>query len=122
MIWHQGEGDYSGFSATAPKNYYENFKKLVAYCRGVTGNDCLPFICGTVSHNSAQYDSDVEAAVLKLTSEDPYMWCVDMSDAVLLDNWHFNAAWTEYFGKKVYDCLIDAGVIEGEKINPSKPT
>ena len=122
MLWHQGEGDYSGASATAPGKYYENLKKVIAYCRGVVGNSRLPFICGTISHNSAQYDATVEAAILRLASEDPYMWVVDMSNAALLDLYHFNAAWSEYFGKKAYDCLIDAGVITGTKINPSEPT
>lgn len=122
MIWHQGEGDYATGSPTASANYYRNFKKVISYCRGIVGNANLPFICGTISHNSAQYDATIEGAILQLASEDPYMWVVDMSDAVLMDQYHFNAAWSEYFGEKVYDCLIDAKVITGTKLNPSKPT
>ena len=45
-----------------------------------------------------------------------------MNNAQLLDAYHFNAAWAEYFGKKVHDCLVDANVISASKINPSEPT
>lgn len=122
MIWHQGEGDRASYSAAAAANYYTNLKKVIAYCRGIAGNAILPFICGTISHSSAQYDSTVEAATLRIAQEDPYVWVVDMSDAILQDSFHFNAAWSEYFGKKVYDCLIDAKIITGTKLNPQKPT
>lgn len=121
MIWHQGEGDCFYKSKTARYKYYDNLKKVIAYCRGMAKNKRLPFICGTISHASQEYDPKVEEAVLRLASEDPYMWVVDMQDAELQDAYHFNAEWSEYFGKKVYDCLIDAGVITGTKINPSKP-
>lgn len=122
MIWHQGEGDRGSLSPTAATNYYTNFRKLIAYCRGMANNPKLPFVCGTISHNSGQYDATVDEAIRRVASEDDRVYLVDMSDAVLQDQYHFNAAWSEYFGKKVYDCLIDAGVINGAKINPSKPT
>lgn len=122
MIWHQGEGDRGSRSPTAAANYYMNFRKLIAYCRGMASNPKLPFICGTISENSEQYDAIVDAAIRQVAAEDDHVYLVDLSDAVLQDQYHFNAAWSEYFGKKVYDCLIDAGVITGTKINPSKPT
>lgn len=122
MIWHQGESDSSGHSALAANNYYNNFKKVIAFCRGISGNECLPFVCGSLALASAQYDSTVDAAIRKIAAEDPYVWMVDLANAQLQDAYHFDADWSEYFGKKVYDCLIDAGVITGEKLNPSEPT
>ena len=121
MIWHQGESDRASYSATAAANYYTNLKNLIAYCRGIVGNSRLPFIMGTVSRSSDQYDDTVDAAIRRLASEDNYVWLVDLQNASLLDAYHFDAAWSEYFGKKVYDCLIDAGVISGTKLNPSEP-
>lgn len=122
FIWHQGEGDRYTYSNEAAINYYDNFKKLISYVRGVSGNSRLPVIYGTISHNSAQYDARVEAAQWKIAAEDPYCYCIDMKNAQLLDAYHFNAAWVEYLGEKMFDCLIDAGVITGAKINPSEPT
>ena len=122
MIWHQGEGDAARESLMAPANYYSNMKKVIAYCRGVVGNANLPFVFGTVAHASDNYDPVIEAAMRRIAEEDPYVWLVDMSNAELIDQWHFNAAWSEYLGMKYYDCLIDAGVIEGTKLNPSEPT
>lgn len=121
MIWHQGETDAARESPTASKNYYGNLKKVIAYCRGVVGNARLPFVFGTVAHANYDYDESIEAAMHKIAEEDPYVWLVDMSNAELRDQWHFNASWSEYMGKKYYDCLIDAGVITGQKLNPSEP-
>ena len=130
MIWHQGEADSVRQSLTAPENYYSNLKKIIAYCRGVVGNARLPFIFGTVAHENTDYDATVEEAMQQIAEEDPYVWLVDMSDAELMvesgdgwtAKWHFNADWSEYMGKKYYDCLIDAGVITGTKLNPSEPS
>lgn len=121
MIWHQGETDAARESPTASMNYYGNLKKVIAYCRGVVGNARLPFVFGTVAHANYDYDESIEAAMQKIAEEDPYVWLVDMSNAELRDQWHFNASWSEYMGKKYYDCLIDAGVITGQKLNPSEP-
>lgn len=120
MLWHQGEGDAD--SVTASAKYYYNLRSMIAYIRGVVGNDQLPFICGTVPHASASYDVTIEAALQQLSEEDPNFYLVDLSNAVMLDSWHFNAAWSEYFGKCAYDCLIDAGVISGEKLTPAEPS
>ena len=122
MIWHQGEGDRGSYSPTAANNYYNNLKKVIAFCRGIAKNDCLPFILGTISQNSSQYDSIVDSAIRKIATEDEYVYLVDMKNAVLRDAFHFNAAWSVYFGEKVFDALIDAGVITGTKINPSEPS
>jgi hypothetical protein len=126
FVWQQGEGDYapqSGGPRISKKSadYYNNFKCLVAYVRGVAGNKRLPVVCGTVSHRSGQYDPYVEAATLKVAKEDPYMICIDMSGAKLLDSYHFNADSAVYFGYKAFDALIDLGVISATKINPTRP-
>lgn len=124
FLWQQGEGDYStirGGNRRCALDYYYNFKCLVAYVRGVAGNEKLPVICGTVSHLSGQYDPIVEEATLKVADEDPYMTCIDMSQATLLDSYHFDAESAIYFGYKAYDALIDFGVVSGTKINPTPP-
>jgi hypothetical protein len=119
MLWHQGEGDADSEIASA--KYYYNLRSMIAYIRGVVGDTRLPFICGTVPHASASYNATVEAALEQLAQEDPYFYLIDLNDAAMLDSWHFDAAWSEYFGKCAYDRLIDAGVIAGEKLNPAKP-
>jgi hypothetical protein len=116
MLWHQGEADRN-----IADKYYDNLKYLIAYCRGIVGNKRLPFITGTISHNSAQYNATIEAAQQQLASEDPYYYLIDMSGATLLDSYHFDATCSEYFGKMCYDKLIDAGVISGTKLNPTRP-
>ena len=121
LIWQQGEGDRASKSKHAALDYYKNFKCLIAYIRGITGNETLPVICGTVSHLSGQYDPIVEEATLKVAEEDPYMTCIDMSGATLLDSYHFDAECAIYFGYKAYDALIDFGVVSGTKINPTPP-
>ncbi len=123
FIWHQGEGD-AGQTQEVADRYYENLKNMLAYVRGVVGNPRLNFFCGTISNNNHAdaYKGIVNAAYWKLASEDPYFHCVDMSNAVLEDPWHFNYQWSIYFGQKVYDMMIDAGIISGTKVNPSEPT
>ena len=121
LIWHQGEADYSRGSKKAALDYYKNFKCLIAYIRGIVKNERLPIIYGTISHNSGQYCPVVEEAQLKIASEDPYVACIDMSGATLLDAYHFDADSAVYFGHKAYDALIDFGIITGTKIEPTPP-
>ena len=98
MIWHQGEGD-----RMVPDNYYTNLKCLIAYCRGIVGNQRLPFICGTISTKSSQYNSTIDTAIRKIAEEDTYVYLIDIADASLLDLYHFDADWAEYFGKCAYN-------------------
>lgn len=114
MIWHQGESDRASFSSLAAHHYYTNLKHTIAYCRGIVGNQRLPLICGTISHRSKQYDQQVDNAIRKLAAEDPYIYLIDMSGATLLDNFHFDASSSIYFGKCVYNQLIEAGVIPAD--------
>ena len=118
IVWHQGEADGSVVMAV---HYYEQLKKLIAYIRGVCGNPTLPFIGGTISHRSGNYSAIVENAMLKVAAEDNFVTFIDMSGASLSDSAHFDLTSAEYLGKKVYDALIDYGVISGEKLNPGHP-
>lgn len=116
VLWHQGEGDRN-----VANTYYEELKKLVSYIRGITGNSRLPFITGTISHNSSQYNATIEAAQIRLAEEDPYFYLVDMGGAPLQDSYHFNAAASVYFGEMVFNALIDYGVITASKLTPTRP-
>ena len=122
VLWHQGEGD-SQTEAVASR-YYDNLKNMLAYIRGVVGNPRLYVFCGNMSLNATNlgYKQIINAAYTKLASEDPYLKVVDMSNAQLEDGYHFNYQWSIYFGQKVYDLMIDAGIISGTKINPSEPS
>lgn len=121
FIWHQGEGDSATLAVA--ERYYDNLKNMLAYVRGVVGNPRLNFFCGTISENNHAdpYKDIVNQAYWQLASEDPYFHVVDMSNAVLEDSWHFNYQWSIYFGQKVYDMMIDAGIVTGTKINPIEP-
>lgn len=122
MLWHQGEGDMQNESVA--NRYYENLKNMLAYVRGIVGNPRLHVFCGNISLNRTTpgYVTIINAAYTKLASEDPYLHVVDMSNAQLEDGFHFNYEWSIYFGQKVYDLMIDAGIISGTKINPSEPS
>lgn len=111
VLWHQGEGDMQ--SVDGAFDYYENFKSVIWYIRGVVGNPNLPFIFGTISHKSMQYSSMIEDAQKRVAEEDPNVYCVDMSGAELLDDYHFNGTWSEHLGNemwKILEPLIDASV------------
>lgn len=121
MLWHQGESDRAAYSPIAAAHYYDNLKRLIAYCRELVGDPALPFVCGTVPHVSGQYDGTVDRAIRQLAAEDPHMFLIDLAEAQLLDHYHMNAAWSEYFGRMAHDALVDAGVIGTEKLCPAKP-
>ena len=124
IMWHQGESDRSKAG-----HYYKNFKDMITYMRNAvyakTGKEkdkTLPFIFGTVSHNSKQYSKGVEEAQLKVAAELPNVYCIDMSDAGLRsDALHFDSAWTEYLGKQMYNKLVELKLVDGEKIDAQKP-
>lgn len=116
MLWHQGEGDRADFSSSAAANYYDNLKAVFAYCRRVVGNPQLPIFCGTVSHHSDQFDSQVEAGVIRLATEDPHIYLVDMQSGTLLDQFHFDAKSAELFGSQIFNAMVAAKVIEGEQL------
>lgn len=124
IMWHQGESDRSKAG-----NYYKNFKDMINYMRNtvyqITGREkdkTLPFIFGTVSHNSKQYSRGVEDAQKQVAAELPNVYYIDMSDAGLRsDALHFDAAWTEYLGKKMYNMLVGHNIVAGEAVEVEKP-
>jgi hypothetical protein len=124
ILWHQGESDRKAGDA-----YYDNLKDLITFIRNevykVTGDEAdlsLPFIMGTVPHSSKQFNSRVEAAQLKLAEDMTNVYTIDLGDAGLRsDNLHFNAEWTEYFGMRVYNQLVEIGAVEGQEVEIVKP-
>lgn len=124
IMWHQGESDRSKAG-----HYYKNFKDMITYMRNAvyakTGKEkdkTLPFIFGTVSHNSKQYSKGVEEAQLKVAAELPNVYYIDMSDAGLRsDALHFDSAWTEYLGKQMYNKLVELKLVDGSPIEVQKP-
>lgn len=116
MLWHQGESDRASYSQQAANNYYQNLKDVFGYCRQVVGNNELPIICGTVSHASGQYDAQVEHSMIRLAQEDSNIYLIDMHDGLLLDEFHFNAEYSELFGKRVFNTLIAQNIIAGQKL------
>lgn len=111
VLWHQGEAD--GTSVQGAFEYYNNFKALIWYIRGIVKNPNLPFIFGTISHNSLEYSAIVEDAQKRIAAEDSNVYFVDMSNGELLDNYHFNATWANYLGEKMWEILeplIDASI------------
>lgn len=124
IMWHQGESDRKQAS-----NYYKNFKDMINYMRNAiymkTGKEkdkTLPFIFGTVPHRSRQYSREVEEAQKRVASELPNVYCIDLSDAGLqADGLHFDAAWTEYVGKMMYNKLVELKLVKGKKVKIEKP-
>ena len=124
LVWHQGEADSPNATSGNPyirHRYYENFKCVLSYIRGVIRNERLPIIYGTISHNSRSYDQIIEAAQLRIAEEDPNCYCIDMSGASLIDDYHFNPDSAVYFGKMAFDALVDFGIITANKLNPTRP-
>lgn len=124
IMWHQGESDRSKSS-----HYYKNFKDMILYMRNAiyekTGREKdrnLPFIFGTVPHASKQYNKEVETAQRQVAQELPNVYCIDMSDAGLRsDQLHFDSAWTEYLGKKMFNQLVELHLVNADTITVSKP-
>ena len=112
MVWHQGEGDAGNVGPAS--RYYTNFKKMITYIRGIVGNPFLPFYCGTISNNNHAdaYKNVVNAAMNQIAAEDQYVRVVDMGGAVLEDSWHFDYKACIYFGKAVYNMMLEDGVIQ----------
>ena len=120
ILWHQGESDRNASGA-----YYTNFKTMIAFMRNAiyqkTGDEAdltLPFIFGTVCRRSTQYNAEVEAAHKQVAAEDPNCYVIDMKNATLLsDNLHFDRQATEYLGKKMYNLIVELGLISGPQVD-----
>ena len=119
IIWHQGESDRNA------GGYYENLKAMVAYVRshlvektGESKYATLPFFCGTIPHASSLYSSAVEKAFYTLEDEDTNFHVIDLRDLTMLsDTKHFDAPSAELFGKRLYNRMIDEGIITGDKLD-----
>lgn len=112
VLWHQGEAD--GTAVQGAFEYYNNFKALIWYIRGIVKNPNLPFIFGTISHKSLEYSAIVEDAQKRIAEENSNVYFVNMAEADLLDNYHFNATWANYLGEemwKILEPLIDASIV-----------
>lgn len=119
MIWHQGESDRNAGV------YYDNLKAMVKYVRdhlvektGESKYATLPFFCGTIPHASSLYSSAVEKAFFTLEDEDANFHVIDLRDLTMLsDTKHFDAPSSELFGKRLYNSMIDEGIISGDKLD-----
>ena len=119
ILWHQGESDRN-----AAADYYVNFKTMIAYMRqaiyaktGDVQDLTLPFIFGTVCRRSTQYNATVETAQKQVAAEDENCYVIDMKNATLLsDNLHFDKQATEYLGKKMYNLMVELGLVSGSQV------
>lgn len=124
IMWHQGESDRKKAG-----DYYQNFKDMITFMReqiySVTGDKSdltLPFILGTVPHDSKQYSAGVEEAQLKVASELPNVYVINLSDAGLRgDALHFDGPWTEYVGKMMFNKLVELKLVDAKLLAVDKP-
>lgn len=115
IMWHQGESDRK-----KSENYYENLKSLVAHLRqhiiektGDVKYVNLPFIAGSVSRESKQYNSLVEESKLRLANDDANFYVVDLNGCELRsdDNLHFNALGCVEAGNRMFAKLVELGLV-----------
>jgi len=118
IIWHQGESDRK------TTDYEANLTAMVAYLRdhlyAKLGIDCgtLPFFCGSIPRKSQQFSVAVDRALQSIEADDDNnMHVVDLYDLTMRDSVHFDAASSILFGQRLYNRMIDEGVIEGEKVD-----
>ena len=119
IMWHQGESDRN-----AAGSYYTNFKTMIQYMRNAiyqkTGDPAdltLPFIFGTVCRRSTQYSTGVEEAQKQVARDLENVYVIDMKNATLLsDNLHFDKQATEFLGKKMYNKLVELGLVNGDAV------
>lgn len=115
IMWHQGESDRK-----KSENYYENLKSLITHLRqhivektGDTKYANLPFIAGSVSRDSKQYNRLVEESKLRLANEDANVYVVDLNGCELRedDNLHFNASGCVEAGNRMFAKLVELGLV-----------
>ena len=90
LIWHQGEADE--YTLDGRNNYYQNFKAVISYIRGVVNDINLPIIFGMIPNASASYNLTIRNAQIQIDNEDLNAHLVDLSDLTLFDAWHFDSA------------------------------
>ena len=124
IMWHQGESDRK-----KPEEYYRNFKDMITFMReriyAVTGREkdrTLPFIFGTVPHNSVQYNPIIEAAQLKVAQELPNVYPIDLSNVSLQkDALHFDGKGTDYVGRLMFNKLVELGLVDSQIVEAENP-
>ncbi|MBP5791932.1 MAG: hypothetical protein J6W80_06735, partial [Kiritimatiellae bacterium] len=119
IIWHQGESDNNN------GNYADNLTEMVNYVRQhlatkLSNDDYLdlPFFCGNVPRKSSLFKVNLDNQFKTIEeTENNNMHVVDIYDLTMLsDNKHFDAASAITFGKRLYNRMIDEGVIEGDTV------
>ena len=118
IIWHQGESDNNN------GNYASDLTAVVTYIRQHVAaklqNDDylnLPFFCGNVPRRSSLFKVGLDRnfTAIEETSGNN-MHVVDIYDLTMLsDNKHFDAASAITFGRRLFNRMVDEGVMEGEK-------
>ena len=119
IIWHQGESDKNiGTYATI-------LTDMVTYVRNhlstKLGGDysALPFFCGSIPRKSSLYTANIDRAFQTIEeTEDNNMHVVDIYDLTMLsDTKHFDAPSAILFGQRLYNRMVDEGVITGTKVD-----
>ena len=118
IIWHQGESDRK------TTDYEANLTAMVTYVRdhlsAKLGVDCsaLPFFCGSIPRQSQQFSVAVDRALQSIEADEKNnMHVIDLYDLTMRDSVHFDAASSILFGQRLYNRMIDEGVINGEKVD-----
>ncbi|MBQ8125198.1 MAG: hypothetical protein IJ173_04835 [Kiritimatiellae bacterium] len=118
IIWHQGESDRK------TTDYEANLTAMVAYLRDHLSAklevDCsaLPFFCGSIPRKSQQFSVAVDRALQSIEADkDNNMHVIDLYDLTMRDSVHFDAASSILFGQRLYNRMIDEGVIAGNKVD-----
>ena len=121
ILWHQGESD-----RTVAGDYKANLVQMITAVRnhlvektGQTEYAQLPFFCGTIPFASTQGNSTIDRTFLELDEDaSNQIHVIDIHDITLKsDNIHFSAEGAEIFGRRLYNRLIDEGVVHGEKVD-----
>ena len=118
IIWHQGESDRK------TTDYEKNLTAMVAYLRAHLSEklevDCsaLPFFCGSIPRKSQQFSVAVDRALQSIEADEKNnMHVIDLYDLTMRDSVHFDAASSILFGQRLYNRMIDEGVIVGNKVD-----
>lgn len=105
LIWHQGEADE--YTIDGRNNYYQNFKAVISYIRGIVSDPLMPVIFGMIPNASASYNLTIRNAQIQIDNEDANAYLVDLSDLTLQDAWHFDSASSIVAGERYADVFIN---------------
>ena len=119
IIWHQGESDkHSGDYAKLLTDVVTFVRNHVAAKLGDDSYKSLPFFCGSIPRRSSLHTGTTDRAFQTIESTaGNNMHVVDLYDLTLKrDNIHFDAAGAILFGRRLYNRMVDEGVIAGAKV------